>query len=103
MYFEMADFKMMNELYNILDLYIVASRVEGGPQAIVECGLSRTPIISTDVWIATEILDNESVFNMDNFQLAKPNIDEAFKNSLKFTIPRGFKSYVELFKSLVIN
>lgn len=103
MYFEMVDFKMMNQLYNILDLYIVASRVEGGPQAIVECGLSRTPIISTDVGIATEILGNESVFNMDNFQLAKPNIDEAFKNSLKFTIPNGFKSYVELFNSLVIN
>ena len=30
-YFEMVDFSSLNDLYNILDLYIVASRVEGGP------------------------------------------------------------------------
>ena len=32
-YFEMLTVEQINELYNILDLYIVASRVEGGPQA----------------------------------------------------------------------
>ena len=33
----MCDFKTLNELMNCLDLYIVASRVEGGPRAINEC------------------------------------------------------------------
>ena len=27
----MTDLSVLNELYNILDLYIVASRFEGGP------------------------------------------------------------------------
>ena len=52
-YFEMKNFKSVNQLYNILDLYIVSSRIEGGPQAIVECGLIKTPILSTDVGIAS--------------------------------------------------
>ena len=30
-YFEMVDFSSLNELYNLLDLYIVSSRFEGGP------------------------------------------------------------------------
>ena len=34
----------LNELYNILDLYLVTSRIEGGPQAIMEASITRTPI-----------------------------------------------------------
>ena len=41
-YFEMVDFDIMNKLYNSLDLYIVSSRVEGGPQAILECAITKT-------------------------------------------------------------
>ena len=63
----MADFSELNELYNCLDLYIVASRVEGGPQSILEATLTKTPIISTDVGLAKEILHPDSIFNMDNF------------------------------------
>ena len=44
----MIDQKKMNQLYNILNLYIVSSRVEGGPQSILECSAVNTPIISTD-------------------------------------------------------
>ena len=40
-YFEMTDFTTLNELYNCLDLYIVTSRIEGGPQAILECGILK--------------------------------------------------------------
>ena len=40
-YFEMVDFQKLNQLYNCLDLYIVASRIEGGPQAIVECAILK--------------------------------------------------------------
>ncbi len=98
-YFEMANFSIMNELYNCLNLYIVSSRIEGGPQAIVECGLTKTPIISTDVGIAKEILSSESIFDMNNFLQAKPNIEHAFKNSKKLTIPKGFEEFKLMFKS----
>ena len=68
-YFEMTDFDMLNELYNILDLYLVTSRLEGGPQALVECGLTKTPIISTDVGIADKILSAESILIIETCPL----------------------------------
>ena len=83
-YFEMTDFDMLNELYNILDLYLVTSRLEGGPQALVECGLTKTPIISTDVGIADKILSAESIFDyidFSSFDKTKPKVDLAFQES----------------------
>ena len=102
-YFEMVDFTTLNELYNCLDLYVVSSRYEGGPQAILECAISKTPIISTDVGVASEILATESIFTMDNISAARPNIDEAFKNAQKFTIPNGLEEYRNFFKELYEN
>ncbi len=95
-YFEMADNNLLNKLYNCLDLYVVASRVEGGPQAIIECGLSRTPIISTDVGVAKEILSPQSIFTMENFLDVKPDVEYAYKKAIKYKIPEGFKNYLEM-------
>ena len=97
----MANFKTLNKLYNSLDLYIVSSRTEGGPQAIVECGITKTPVISTNVGIASEILAKESIFDMSNYKNSKPNIDTAYENSLKLTIPKGFDEYIKMFKNLL--
>ena len=49
-YNEIADF------YNALDLYIVSSREEGGPKAIVESMASGVPIISTNVGMARDFI-----------------------------------------------
>lgn len=92
-YFEMASFERLNNLYNILDLYIVSSRVEGGPQSILECAQTKTPIISTDVGIASEILSPESIFTMENYLSAKPNVEYAFQNVQKYLIPEGFEKF----------
>ena len=86
-YLEMVTFEELNELYNILDLYIVSSRIEGGPQAVVECGITKTPIISTDVGFATDILSSESIFDMSNYKDAAPNINYAYEKSLELSIP----------------
>ncbi len=99
-YFEMVDFSVLNELYNCLDLYIVSSRYEGGPQSILECGITKTPIISTKVGIADEILSPKSIYDVDNFFQAKPDIETAYENSLKYVIPKGFKDYHNLFKDV---
>ena len=99
-YFEMANFKTINELYNCLDLYIVASRFEGGPQSILECGVTNTPIISTDVGVASEILSPESIFDMSNYMSAEPNLEIAFKNSQKYEMEKSFSLFHEMFKGL---
>lgn len=102
-YYEMVSQKKLNELYNILNLYIVSARVEGGPQAILECALTKTPIISTDVGIANEILSSDSIFNMNNFLEATPNIGHAFEKVQKFLIPYGFEKFYKILKEVYEN
>tara|TARA_Y100001958_G_C21181777_1_gene511498 strand:- start:485 stop:1411 length:927 start_codon:yes stop_codon:yes gene_type:complete len=102
-YFEMVNIEELNELYNCLDLYVVASRIEGGPQAIIECALSKTPIISTDVGVASEFLHSNSIFNMENFEDAIPNTEYAYQKSQAFTIPDGFKEYKTMFSSIKLQ
>ena len=102
-YFEMVNIEELNELYNCLDLYVVASRIEGGPQAIIECALSKTPIISTDVGVASEFLHSNSIFNMENFEDAIPNTEYAYQKSQAYTIPDGFKEYKAMFNSIKLQ
>jgi glycosyltransferase involved in cell wall biosynthesis len=80
-YFEMIELSELNELYNCLDLYLVSSRVEGGPRAIVEAGSTKTPIISTDVGIASDIMPIESIYDVNYWQSyknARPNVEELY-------------------------
>jgi glycosyltransferase involved in cell wall biosynthesis len=77
-YFSMVPLEVINELYNCLDLYIVSSRYEGGPRSIIECALTRTPIISTKVGIAPEFMDANSLFDVNDwttYQNSVPNPD----------------------------
>ena len=69
-------------------MYVVSSRIEGGPQAVPECALTRTPIISTDVGLASEILSPESVNN--DLDKAMPNVEYAYKNVQQYTMKNHF-------------
>ena len=99
-YVEMADIRLVNKLYNILDLYLVTSRVEGGPQAILECAVTKTPILSTDVGVASEILDQKSIFKPEQFENASTNVNYAFKNSQDYTIPTGMIKFRRMFEDI---
>lgn len=80
-YFEMIRLSELNELYNCLDLYVVSSRVEGGPRAIVEAGLAKTPIISTDVGIASDFMYRESIYDAESwksYKIACPYVKELY-------------------------
>ena len=99
-YFEMASLETMNKLYNILDLYLVTSRVEGGPQAIMECALTKTPILSTNVGIASEILHKNSIFKVSEFKEAKVNTEYSFQRVQNYIIPNGFENFIKLLKRI---
>lgn len=102
-YFKMASFNMLNELYNVLDLYLVTSRIEGGPQAILECAYTRTPILSTDVGVAPEILSPKSIYSTTNYQNAVPDLDHAYNKSLEFILPNGMKKFQNMFLDMYEN
>ena len=97
-YFELPSLEDLNKLYNCLDLYLVSSRYEGGPQSIIECALSKTPIVSTDVGIARDILSDKSIFNGKNNPV--PDTDYAFEKVKKIKMPEGFCRFDEMFSSL---
>lgn len=54
--------EVINMLYNIADLYIVTSRSEGGPKAILECALSKRLIFSTRVGLSADVLHPDLFF-----------------------------------------
>ena len=98
-YFNMVSIKQLNELYNCLDLYVVSSRCEGGPRAIVECGLTKTPIISTNVGIAPELMHEESLFDSENwksYSSAKPNIEFLHNNVKHLTTYSHKKGFLKM-------
>ena len=99
-YFEMVQIDQLNEFYNILDLYLVSSRLEGGPQAVLECAVTKTPIISTDVGVASEILHPNSIYSLETFEHAKPMVEYAYENSKKYILPDGMKNFIDMFRDI---
>lgn len=49
-------------LYNLADIYIVSSKSESGPKAVLEAALTRTPIISTRVGLAPDFLHEDLIY-----------------------------------------
>ena len=101
-YYELVDIKDLNELYNCLDLYIVSSRVEGGPRSIMECALTKTAIISTDVGIASLILYEKNIYDVNNYlsyKDAKYYKSYAVKNTQKYIM----KNYMGSFTHDIFN
>tara|TARA_R110001592_G_scaffold175969_3_gene415375 strand:- start:8161 stop:9090 length:930 start_codon:yes stop_codon:yes gene_type:complete len=64
--FEKTSLDMIRLLYAACDLYVVSSRFEGGPQAIIEAAAMEVPIISTDVGIASTVLSDNCILNIKN-------------------------------------
>lgn len=105
-YYEKCYDNTLNELYNCLDLYIVSSRVEGGPRAINECGLTKTPLITTDVGIARLMCHPDSIFDMNNIDetvvKARPNVQYLYDEAQKYTIKNYMKQFTkEMFRNLL--
>ena len=93
-YFELPSQTFINELYQCLDHYAVTSRHEGGPQALIECGLTGTPVVSTPVGIAEQVLSQSSI--NQNVIDAVPSIPNV-KNML---LPGGYEKYRMLIDSV---
>lgn len=53
-----TDDDRMREFYNSLDIYICASRCEGGPRPALESAACGVPVISTDVGLIPELIDD---------------------------------------------
>lgn len=93
-YIELPDQPTVNVMYQAIDFYIVSSRCEGGPQALIECGLTETPCISTPVGIAEQVLHPSSI--SEDLSMTVPSVPnvEAWK------LPDGYRPYRELIERM---
>jgi len=100
-YFEMADRGTLIKMYKSCDLYVVSSRCEGGPQAVIEASLLKVPIASTDVGIASEVLHPECInteAKFDNIEKYKKYVDFNYNNILNYNIEIQKQTYIEMFE-----
>jgi hypothetical protein len=105
-YFELADQKTVNELYNALDWYFVTSRFEGGPLAVLQCAQTKTKILSTDVGIAPEILHPECIcYSQEDFivkfKKEKDKTEYNYNAIQKYHPENIIKKYDLLFEDLL--
>lgn len=77
-YFYKSYDKVIN-LFSLIDIYLVSSRVEGGPRAILESMASGTVIFSTRVGQSEEIIKN----NQNGFLYDEKNIDSISDKIIK--------------------
>lgn len=62
----LKQFRELPAMYHALDVYLIASRVEGGPKALLEGWASGVPVVSTRVGMVPDIArDNETVLLAD--------------------------------------
>lgn len=101
-YLEKPSTQKVNLMYNACDLYVVGSRYEGGPQAILECAATKTPIISTDVGIADEILHPSCIFDIASatYFPSKEDVEYAYSRVSKRSLDSDL-GYIDFFKSLL--
>lgn len=93
-YVERPKLDVINELYQTLDLYLVTARHEGGPQALIECGLLNVPVVTTPVGIAEQVLPSGAIDDdVTTCIPTVPSVDD-------WTLPKGYRPYREFFASL---
>lgn len=62
-----TDQHSLNRFYNCLDLYVIASREEGGPYSVLETQAAGVPLVSTRVGMAPEVIThNRNGFLVDS-------------------------------------
>src|SRR3546814_3725577 len=55
--------EVLNELYNIVDLCLIASRSEGGPRAALEAPASGCKVLSSRVGLTPDLLPDACLFD----------------------------------------
>jgi glycosyltransferase involved in cell wall biosynthesis len=93
-YVELPEQKVINDLYQTLDLYPITARCEGGPQSIIECGLLGIEVISRKVGIASQVLKDVSI--SDDIINAIPSVPYVEN----WKLPIGYNPYRKLIASL---
>ena len=91
-----VDYNNLKNYYSVLDFYLVTSRQEGGPRAILESMALGIPVISSKVGQATELIKNgengflTDIGNVNDYfeiidNLIKSKISSQFRDNCRKT------------------
>jgi len=93
-YIELPSQQVLNEMYQALDLYLITARHEGGPQALIECGLLNVPMRSRPVGIAEQVLPKNAIHDDVTLAIsAVPRVEN-------MKLPQGYEPYRRMFDDL---
>ncbi len=81
----LKNFHELPEMYHALDLYLITSRVEGGPKAILESWASGIPVVSTHVGMVPDIGVHEKTVLMSDM-----NAEALAKQAMRVITDRTF-------------
>ena len=102
-YHKMAPLDQLRRMYAACDLYVVSSRYEGGPQALMEASFMKVPIISTDVGMAKDVLNDNCVIDIESglYMPTKKDVEACFKKVQKYNIIEHVDRYEKLFNKII--
>jgi len=91
------NFREMGKYYKVLDLYLITSRIEGGPKQILETWASGIPVVSTKVGMVPDIArngDNILLADVENINQLVDKTKNIIKNEelRKKIITSGLKT-----------
>lgn len=94
--FEKTDIEKIRSLYAACDLYVVSSRYEGGPQAVIEAAAMKVPILSSDVGIATQVLSKSCITDFKSFKIPKQEVNYNYDNVQNLAIKKIGSHYLQM-------
>jgi glycosyltransferase involved in cell wall biosynthesis len=101
-YKEMTPLSEIQKMYAACDLYLVSSRYEGGPQAVLEASSMKVPIISTSVGMAPDILTKNCIIDVENeiYFPSEGDVKNNFENVKEFAVQNQIEKYENMFREI---
>lgn len=102
---EMASEETLRKMYCASDLYVVGSRHEGGPQALLEAPATMTPIVTTDMGIARQVISENCIINPREslYIPTESDVELNHTNVLKYSIIEHGMKYMNVFDEVKQN
>jgi hypothetical protein len=105
-YIYLERYNDINLLYDCLDWYISASRVEGGPQSILESSYRRVKILSSNCGMVSEVLHKDCICNdiddfVDKFNKRIDRVEYNYNTIINKYMPQMvIKKYDDFFEGI---
>ena len=79
-----ADYTVLPEYYRLLDAYLISSRVEGGPKALLESWACGVPVVATRMGMVADVVRHEE----DALVSAVDDVEDLATNLIRLATER---------------